>query len=107
VNAVVSKMECIELSACVEFRILQAKFSSGVTIHELQSVAEVLAGCTGLLPPGREAKRSFPVLVKWFVSSWARISPWLAVIELRDECGQVIDGQRESLEKKPAEFSPP
>jgi hypothetical protein len=99
----VAKVECFEASACVEFKILQAKFSSGVTIRELQSVAEVLAGCTGILPPGREAKRSFAVLIKWYVRSWPRISPWLGIIELRDERGLVIDGQRESLEKKPCD----
>jgi hypothetical protein len=87
----------------VEFRFLQAKFSSGVTIRELQSVAEICAGCAGILPPGREAKRSFRVLLQWFRDYWVRISPWLCVIELRDEKGLVIDGQREFMDKTSTE----
>jgi hypothetical protein len=89
--------------ACVELRFLQARFSSGVTIRELLSIAHVCAVCAGVAPPGREAKRSLRALVKWFAESWTRISPWLAVVELRDEHGGVIDGTREFMEKRPTD----
>jgi hypothetical protein len=93
-------MKSIELLVCAEFRFLQAKFSSGVTIRELQSVAEICAFCAGILPPGREQKRSFEALVKWFIAAWSQIHPWLNLIDLRDEDGLVINGTREFMEKR-------
>jgi hypothetical protein len=101
--ASIAEVDCFEVAACVELRLLQAKFSSGVTIRELLSVASVCAACAAIQPPGREAKRNFRLLMKWFIESWTRIGPWLAVVELRDERGVAIDGTREFMEKRPTE----
>jgi hypothetical protein len=69
-------------------------------MRELQSVAQVLAVLSQVLPPSREARRHFPALVKWFVTYWNKISPWLPYVQLRDAWGEVIDGYREGLDKQ-------
>jgi hypothetical protein len=83
----------------VEFRILQVKFSSGVTLRELRSIASVLCQMAGIKPPSREENRHFPDLIKWFRQSWPVIAPWLPLISLRDERNRVVDGRRELFEK--------
>lgn len=75
------------------------KFSSGVTLTELRSVAEVIVECSGIGPPCRDAKRSFGLLLMWFRRNWAVIVPWLEIIQLRDENDCVVNGTREILER--------
>jgi hypothetical protein len=79
--------------------MLQIKFSSGVTLKELRSLATIIVLFGSVVPPGRNAKRHFPEMVKWFVDNWAQITPWLPLIALRDQNFRVIDGHREGLEK--------
>lgn len=84
----------------IEYRTLLQKFSSGVRLPELCSVAKIL--CTilsGLIEPSRDQKRSFPLLIEWYHNYWDLISPVLPLIQLRDEKDQVIDGRRELIEK--------
>jgi hypothetical protein len=82
-----------------EYRILQLKFSSGVTFHELRSIADVLSACARVPRPSREASRCFSVLLAWFRCYWSRIIVWLPAIELRDEENLPINARRELLEK--------
>ncbi|OHT01664.1 hypothetical protein TRFO_31447 [Tritrichomonas foetus] len=66
-------------------------YSSGVRLHELRSIAEILCQIvTTMKPPNREMKRSFPQLIGWYRSNWTTVSPLLPLIQLRDENGQVI-----------------
>jgi hypothetical protein len=89
----------IDALASEEFRLLQIKFSSGVTLKELRSVAAIIVMFGQVTPPGRNAKRHFPEMVKWFVNNWTQISPWLSFITLRDQNLPIIDGHREGIEK--------
>jgi hypothetical protein len=82
-----------------EYRILQGKFSSGVSVHELQSVAVLIAQLGRIDPPSRAEKRNGADLVRWYVKHWEHVTPWLAMIELRDQDGMAISGRRELSEK--------
>jgi hypothetical protein len=82
------------------FEVLRHQFSSGVTIRELCSVAEVLASQTGVPPPGRVEKRSFQALMAWFVNCWAVVAPWLPVVTLCDDKCRPITGNRERQERR-------
>jgi hypothetical protein len=84
---------------CDEFKFLRAKFSSGVCLRELRSIAVVLSQLTGLLEPNRDIKRSYVLLIKWFKDHWNQILPWLPLIQLRDGEDRPIDGRREISER--------
>jgi hypothetical protein len=43
----------------------------------------------------RAAKRTLPVLVKWFSDNWATVEPMLGCVHLADENGRVINFGRE------------
>jgi hypothetical protein len=84
---------------CDEFKFLQAKFSSGLCLRELRSIAIILSGLTGVLEPNRDVKRSYLLLIKWFKERWSQILPWLPLIQLRDGEDRPIDGRREISER--------
>jgi hypothetical protein len=88
-----------EVVALEEFRLLQVKFSTGVTLKELRSVSTVLVRFGGIKPPGKAARRRYNDLVKWYIANWAAIAAWLPFISLRDQYDGIIDGQREAIEK--------
>jgi hypothetical protein len=80
------------------YKALQFQFSSGVRLHELVSIAQVVASLAGCTPPTKKEKRSYLLMVKWFHDRWAKIGPWIPVTNLRDE-GQVpITARREGIE---------
>lgn len=84
----------------IEYRTLIQMFSSGVRLHELNSIATILSSLlSGVKEPNRDTKRSFPLLIQWFHANWELILPVLPCIQLRDENNQVIDGRREIIEK--------
>jgi hypothetical protein len=92
--------KCVsEYLDCDEFKFLRAKFSSGVCLRELRSIAVVLSQLTGLLEPNRDIKRSYVLLIKWFKNHWNQILPWLPLIQLRDGEDRPIDGRREISER--------
>lgn len=75
-------------------------FSSGVRLHELNSIATIVSSLlSGVKEPNRDTKRSFPLLIQWFHDNWEQVYPMLSCIQLRDENNQVIDGRREIIEK--------
>jgi hypothetical protein len=82
-----------------EFHFLQAKFSTGVRLSELKSIAAILARITGFPGPSRDAKRSYILTVKWFKDNWKWVLPWLPLVQLKDARNMVIDGQREAKER--------
>jgi hypothetical protein len=82
-----------------EYRVLQGKFSSGINVHELQSVAILIAHLTGIAAPSRAEKRNGAALVRWYMQHWAHVIPLLPMIELRDQGGEVISARRELSEK--------
>jgi hypothetical protein len=82
-----------------EYRFLQVKFSSGVTFCELKSIATVLAFLAQITPPSREEKRQYFKLIRWFRDSWAVITPFMTVMDLRDEFNVPIDSKREMVDK--------
>jgi hypothetical protein len=92
-------MEMIEFAHCEELRFLQMKFSSGIRLHELRSVAAIVSQMTQIEPPERRAKRSYPLLVKWFKDNWGCVAMVLPLIQLRDAKDRVIDGRREMCER--------
>jgi hypothetical protein len=85
---------------CREFRVLAARFSTGVTIRELVSVAEIVSSLARISPPSRDAKRNFGLMIRWFRSRWTSVGPWLPLISLCDEERCIIDGARELSDKK-------
>jgi hypothetical protein len=82
-----------------EFQVLQALFSSGVTLKELRSIGIIAATLTDIDPPPRAFKRTLPSMVQWFRVSWSSIGPILPFIQLRDANEVPIDGRREVLER--------
>jgi hypothetical protein len=82
-----------------EFRALQAKFSSGVSLKELRSIAIVIAAHARIRPPSRDANRSYGLMVVWFIARWSDVAPWLPFVALRDATGRAIDGCREAVER--------
>jgi hypothetical protein len=82
-----------------EFRFLCIRFSSGLTLKELRSVALVVAKVAGHPPPPRASLRNFQVLVEWFIEHWSVLMPILPFIGLADAEGIPIDGRREVFEK--------
>ena len=94
-----AKLGDIDLTTTEEFRVLQVKFSSGVTLRELTSIARILSLLAGIPEPPRTCKRSFPNLIKWFIANWQRVSPFLPCVQLRDDNNEIIDGRRELIEK--------
>jgi hypothetical protein len=67
-------------------------------LHELVSIATVLATYAGCSPPTKKEKRSFILMIKWFYDQWARIAPWVPCVNLRDERGIPITAHREGVE---------
>jgi hypothetical protein len=80
------------------WRALTQQFSTGVRHKELCSVALILSHCFGIQSIPRDARRSYPVLIKWFQDNWNEIRPVLPLIALRDDDNRVINFERESFE---------
>jgi hypothetical protein len=78
----------------VAWDALTHHFSSGVRHRELCSVALVLSHCFGFTTISRDARRSYPVLIKWFHDNWAIIEPVLPFVALRDATDRIIDHHR-------------
>lgn len=78
------------------YRALIQKFSSGVTLRELTSIAIIICQINPEIKgPNRNEKRNYNLLINWFSANWEYLSPLLPLIELRDENNEVINGQRE------------
>jgi hypothetical protein len=82
-----------------EYRVLQAQFSSTVTLKELRSIAEIICTLAGIREPSRDAKRNYSLILKWYVEKWADVSPWIALTHLVDARGIIVDGHREKVER--------
>jgi hypothetical protein len=78
---------------------LQNRFSTGVSLAELSSVAVVVAKFAEIEPPARDSKRRFQLLVEWFAVNWAVVGPWLLLVDLRDSGCQPITRVREIMER--------
>jgi hypothetical protein len=88
--------DCLHSS---ELRALHLRFSTGVTIFELCSVAHVIAELAEIPPPSRPAKRTWASLVAWFRANWYSIAAFLPCVQLRDSHDRVVDGTREMCER--------
>jgi hypothetical protein len=95
----IASKEVSELEDCEEFQVLRSKFSSGVTLKELRSIAIIVALVGRLPAPERNEKRSYSGLVNWFRKNWEGAVAVLPFIQLRDEEDVPIDGTRELHEK--------
>jgi hypothetical protein len=71
-----------------------------VRFTELKSIAIILAMLANLKPPNRNMNRQHRQLMKWYEVHWDQIVPFFPIVQLRDEQGLPIDGQRELIEKK-------
>jgi hypothetical protein len=77
---------------------IREKFSTGIGHRELCSVAILISQFFGVSKIPRDARRSFPVLIKWFDDHWAMIEPIWSCVSLLDESEVVIDYARELRE---------
>jgi hypothetical protein len=89
-----------------EVQVLQAKFSSGVRLRDLRSIALVICTLAKIEPPGRDAKRQLGLMLAWFRGNWEVVSSWLPFVHLCDDGGRPIDGQREFVEISLKRLSP-
>jgi hypothetical protein len=80
-------------------RVLHSKFSSGVRLGELRSVALVLASLAHVSAPGRDTNRQYSLLMRWYDRNWTQIAPFLPLVQLRDADGRPIDAHRELAER--------
>jgi hypothetical protein len=94
VSAISAEPRCSEVLG-----LLQVRFSTGVSLCELRSVALVLCTLANLPSPSRECKRRFELMVQWFVSNWMAIVPWISLVQLRDSEGRPIDRIRELVDR--------
>jgi hypothetical protein len=83
-----------------EFQALRLKFSTGVRLTELKSIAMVLSMLAHVKPPTREMNRSHSLLMQWYHDCWTEILPFLSVVQLRDSYDVPIDGQREIVDRR-------
>jgi hypothetical protein len=81
-------------------RVLHAKFSTGVRLPELRSVAGIICHLGGIPRPSRDTHRSYPLMVKWFAENWSDVVPWLKVVNLVDAEEKPIDGNREMADMR-------
>jgi hypothetical protein len=80
------------------WRALTQHFSSGIRHKELISIAFLITEWFHVPKIPRDARRSYPMLVKWFQDNWATIQPILPLINIRDDENCVIDSSRESVQ---------
>jgi hypothetical protein len=80
---------------CEAWAALIRTYSSGIRHKELCSIAWVLVNDFALPDISRDARRSFPVLIKWYQDNWADISSHLSKIQLLDSDCRAINGHRE------------
>jgi hypothetical protein len=83
-----------------EFQALQLKFSTGVRLTELKSIAVILARLACIKPPTRGMNRSHVLLMEWYRDSWAEILPFFSAIQLCDQYGVPLDGHREIVDRR-------
>lgn len=84
----------------IEYKTLIQRYSSGVRLPELCSLAKILSSILlGVLEPTRDEKRSFQLLINWYHKYWDLIVPVLPFLQLRDENNQIIDGRRELIDR--------
>jgi hypothetical protein len=74
-------------------------FSTGVRLGELKSVALILASLADVSAPGRDTNRQYSLLMQWYDRHWARIAPFLPMVQLRDADDRPIDAHREMIER--------
>ena len=74
-----------DYTKCPQWLYLQSKFSTGVSLKELKSIATIIQLHLGLPPLTRNQKRSYPLLIKWFCINWDQIQPVLQYIYLFDD----------------------
>ena len=102
-NNVLGNVLDINLNSCYQWEVLQQKFTTGITFKELRSIALILEEMIpNLTKMDRPTKRSFPLLLKWFISNWSLIEMYLPYIHLVDDNFNVINGvsQIQSLQYK-------
>jgi hypothetical protein len=80
------------------WRSITRKFSTGIRHRELCSVAHLVGRCCGIDGVPRDARRSFPVLIKWFQDNWDRIQSVWETLGLLDGDGQPINYERQLRE---------
>ena len=81
-----------------QWEILQQKFSTGITIKELTSIAVIISNaCPNLklTKITRETKRTFSSLIQWFIDNWDAVYPILSYITLYDDSGNEINSSAE------------
>jgi hypothetical protein len=61
---------------------IQKRFGSGIVHKQLISLVRVLIGYFRVPKIGRNEKRSFQLLIKWFEEHWEQIEPLLSNIAL-------------------------
>jgi hypothetical protein len=91
------RLQGFEPNNCEAWRAIQYQFRSGITHHELRSVAQVICLKTGLTLD-RDAYRDRAVLIKWFSDNWIQVAPILGCMNLRDSFNREITLVREITE---------
>jgi hypothetical protein len=93
--------DAVDWATSEELRFLRMKFSTGVRLAELTSVATLAAVVARIKVPSRDTKRSFPLMVAWFRDNWAEVLPYLPLMQLRDTDDRPIDMAREIDDRQP------
>jgi hypothetical protein len=91
-------LRTFDFESCDAWEAITHKFSTGIRHRELCSIALVIVRYFGVRKISRDARRSFPVLIKWFQDNWSEIEPLLSIMNLLDENEEVIDHDRELRE---------
>ena len=92
------KAKDFSYSKTVQWQVLQQRFTTGLTIKELTSIAVIIREVCPELPlkkMKRETKRNLTLLVQWFIENWNSISPILPYITLYDDNGNEINSSAE------------
>jgi hypothetical protein len=91
-------LRTFDFESCEAWQAITHRFSTGIRHRELCSIALVIVRYFGVTKISRDARRSFPVLIKWFQDNWSEINPLIATMNLLDENEEVIDYDRELRE---------
>jgi hypothetical protein len=87
-----------DYTTCEAWSGLTQHFSSGIRHRELISIAFLITEWFHVPKIPRDARRSYPMLVKWFQDHWTTIQPMLPLISIRDDENCLIDSSRESVQ---------
>jgi hypothetical protein len=87
--------DAFDWATCPAWSALTEHFGDTVTHREMCSVAWLLVSEFEIPKISRDARRSYPALIRWFQENWESVGPILHKITLEDDNMETINRERE------------